>query len=200
MHDAAKRNDVEELRRLLDEEPGLIGRLYKGATPLVYACRHGSVDAARLLIARGARTHHIISGLSPYLIVACQFGWAELVQLLLARGANPGIRAPRVGWTTLSLASAGQARRGSDHAAVIRVLLEDGRVHVNEQDHLGCTALWWACTVGHTTRARVLLMEGFADHTIVDRRGFTPKDVAERLKRHSCVQLLRVCEVVGHDA
>lgn len=46
--------------------------------------------------------------------------------------------------------------------AVIRLLLEDGRVPVDARTGHGYTALWMACLGGHTDRARVLLLEGHA--------------------------------------
>lgn len=53
VHDAARRNDVEALRRLLDEDPGLVEKEeWQGTrnTPLHSACRYG-----REILWRGTR-------------------------------------------------------------------------------------------------------------------------------------------------
>lgn len=55
VHGHAKRNEVEALRRLLDDEPELLEQPHGAKTPLYYACRAGSMEAARLLVERGAR-------------------------------------------------------------------------------------------------------------------------------------------------
>lgn len=113
-----------------------------------------------------------------------------MVHLLLSRGADPTQRG-RHQRTPLMNAAIGGYVPGSDHVAVIRMLIRDGRVPVNARDcddgprwhHAmpvdhGRTALWWACRRGWTERARVLLMKGGADHTIADSRGRTPRKAA----------------------
>lgn len=96
---------------------------------------------------------------------ACAAGSAEAVRLLLNRGADPCTK--QRGWNPLMLACHGKSRGGSDHIAVIRLLLEDDRVPVNVQNGFRRTALSHACLQGHIDRARVLLLEGGADHSVV---------------------------------
>ena len=86
---------------------------------------------------------------------------------------------------------------GMGHATrsevVIRSLLEDGRVPVDARDNNGGTALWSACKCGYTERARALLVEGRADHTIADETGETLMAAAQRGEMdEGCVQLLQV--------
>lgn len=188
VHDAARRNDVEALAALLDGEPSLIdawdqvsGFPLIWGQPLHFACYDGSVEAAQLLLDRGASISSTYTGvrwrMTP-LILACEAGRAAVVALLLARGADP--TNPEAKSTVLmnTSYSFGLPQRGCDYAAVVRLLLEDGRVPVNAQDENGCTALWFACHFGLIDVARVLLVEGRADHTIADYRGFGPVQMA----------------------
>lgn len=60
--------------------------------------------------------------------------------------------------------------RGSErgYCDVIRLLLRRGGAEVvDARDDAGRTALWWACQGGEVERARVLLVEGWADRRYV---------------------------------
>lgn len=61
VHDAARDNDVEALRALLDADPGLIelqSEEWPHLSPLNIAGGHGHMEAARLLLDRGAQVEH----------------------------------------------------------------------------------------------------------------------------------------------
>ena len=58
-----------------------------GKTPLVIACAIGHVDAALLLLERGADVHHRVNSGHTCLNVACCCGHIAVVQLLLDNGA-----------------------------------------------------------------------------------------------------------------
>lgn len=185
---------MEALRGLLDADPGLLEAEH---APLHYACRAGSVEAARLLLDRGAGIDSTDADWVTALMVTSEHGRSEVAALLLARGADPTLRSSG-GWTALMVASDGPESPGSDHVAVIRLLLKEGHHDRNRQmwidarDNSGSTALLCACYVGYTERARVLLLEGRADHTIADDDGLTPMAEAQREGRHDCVLLLQV--------
>lgn len=110
----------------------------------------------------------------------------------MARGADPALGSSMGLLTTLTAASAGKTKAGLDHMGVLRLLLDDGRVPVDARDTEGKTALYWACFQGHTDRARLLLVEGGADHTIADNDGLTPMAVAHNKRRQGCIRLLQV--------
>lgn len=193
IHDAAKLNDLESLGQLLDATPDLLEAKDKGweQRPLHAACLGGCVEAARFLLDRGAEIDsRDILGLTP-IMRASYVGRLELVSMLIARGADPALDCIYLR-TALMHASRGVERPNSDHVAVIRLLLQDGRVAVDARDKDGETALWTACRWGHAEWARVLLVEGRADHTIVNHLGKTPMAVARRRGHHDCVQLLQV--------
>lgn len=201
VHEAATENDVEALAALLDEEPSLLhawDRLYmlsphSRGQPLHFACYAGSVEAVGFLLDRGAcvfSTHPQGELQMTPLLAACRAGHAAVVSLLLARGADPTLR-NEIGETVLmeAISVVDISYPGSDRVAVIRQLLEDGRVPVDAQDKDGYTALWLACLLYLVEVARVLLVEGRADHTIADHEGERPVDVA---RFPAPVRLIRV--------
>lgn len=194
VREAAWRNDVEALSQLLDEEPGLVEaheQCYRRG-PLYDACMDGSLEAAALLLDRGAgvnmRGHY---GKTP-LMVACQGGHVGVVSLLLARGADPLLRDDDRSAALTHAAIGTGGHRGSDHVAVLRLLLKDGRVRVDARDRNLEMALYEACIYNHAEGVRVLLVEGGADYTIAIR-GRTPMAAAQELGgRHACIQVLQV--------
>src|SRR6185437_4367147 len=55
IHDAARRNDIAEIGRILDQQPEEIEHKNRlGFTPLNEAAWEGNADAARFLLQRGA--------------------------------------------------------------------------------------------------------------------------------------------------
>ena len=191
---AAERNDLHALARLLDAHPALVEaeqRDYPFARPLHSVCLAGSLEAVRLLLERGAGLESRNAAGETPLMWACEGGQARVVSFLLGRGAQPGKRTPSSWWTTLMLAAYGEERRGSDHVAVIRLLLQDGRVGVSAWNKHGWTALCFACHHGHVARARALLVEGRADLGFSWRKVVGPL-FAYHGTRWNCVQLLRV--------
>lgn len=195
VHDAAKQNDVPALLALLEGDPALVhaeSHLHKRQdTPLHFACEAGAAEAAQLLLDRGAVIDKGNAFEVTSLMLACCAGRAEVVSLLLARGADPTLPSS-ASWTALIEAAAGLERPGSDHVAVLRLLLQDGRVAVNARTHTGATALSWACCRGHADRAHVLLVEGAADHRVADEDQRTPMQAARQESQKECVRLLQV--------
>jgi ankyrin repeat protein len=78
---------------------------------------------------------------------------------------------------------------------VLRRLIEHGArtggANLDQQDADGCTALWWACCLGHAEAAR-LLMDSGARQDVASDWGVSPLKVAVRAGRRECVRLLKV--------
>lgn len=64
-------------------------------------------------------------------------------------------------------------------------------VPIDGRNEEGATALWWACYEGRSKVARMLLEAG-ADHTIADKYGQTPMDIAREKGCQSCIELFQV--------
>lgn len=194
VHEAAEDDDAEELEILLNEEPGLVEAVHgwRRDRPLHVATYNGSVEAAHLLLDRGADINsRNIYGATP-LMRACESGRAESVAMLLARGADPTLVTSTCSWTSLMYASFGTANDDSDYVAVIQLLLKDGRLPADARTVDGKTALWWACVYGCADRARVLLLDGRADHTLANDEEETPMAAARHHEREACIELLEV--------
>jgi ankyrin repeat protein len=102
VHEAAALGRTERLRELLDEHPDLVDELGDdGFHPLGLACFFGHVDAARLLLERGAdvnalsRNEHIQTAAIHAAAAAegkDESVRYELVRLALDHGADPNLR------------------------------------------------------------------------------------------------------------
>lgn len=91
----------------------------------VYACMHGSIDAARVLLQKGAQIDAIPPGFDfagTGLHYAALNGHQEMVEFLLAEGANINIKDTKVGGTPAAWAEHG------GHAALKKYLDRFARV------------------------------------------------------------------------
>jgi len=119
--DAAKRGDVEAIRRALATgEPVDQGDYKFENTPLMHAAIKGCVPCVELLLDHGADINHMNSGYATPLIWAAMQGSAAMVQVLLQRGADPHYSTPS-GRTALTVA---RERAEDMEKALIIVLLE----------------------------------------------------------------------------
>ena len=164
------------LRALLDAggaaEPAADAKAPR--SPLVFAAMSGDLDAASLLIARGAQPN--LSGTSGDLPIseAITFGRVEVVRALIAAGASAQL-VERTGVNLLHWATI------TNRADVIPELARAG-VDFNATDEAGYTPLMYAATIdfGGTDTVRALLAAG-ADATIENAFGRTPRQQARRL-------------------
>ena len=202
--DAAARNDVPALTALLAARPSLaVARLPNGWTPIHAAALWAALDAAKLLLARGADVNAAGIAAAPPLDLALsrlgEPGAARAVVLLLIRaGANvnrgsgtplsPLQLAVSVGddaLVTLLLARHADVNARNLHGdfpllfalnnpALMTKLLAAG-ANVNAQDSVQMTALTRSLTSGGANPdvARLLIEHG-ADVNGRDRAGFTP--------------------------
>ena len=131
-----------------------------GETALMTAARTGSVDAARLLLARGADLHltEALRGQTA-LMSAAAGGHAAMVRLLAGHGADVNLRS-RGGFSALAFA----VRAGGFDA--VRELLAAGG-DVNDRLRDGTSVLMLAIVNGHYDLAAFLLDRG-ADPNAID--------------------------------
>jgi ankyrin repeat protein len=75
------------------------------------------------------------------------------------------------------------------YLAVVKMLVEEGEVHLNTKTERGATALYMASSKGHTDIVAYLLEHG-ADHEIAFENGYTPLHAAVSCKQERVVELL----------
>jgi ankyrin repeat protein len=122
--DAAALGDAEALKRAIGRRRSLVKALSEdGFTPLHLAAYFGGVDAARLLLERGADVHarstnRLLPSLTP-LQSAAAGRRTEVAALLLEHGADPNATQSG-GWTAMHAAAA------NGNAELVRLLLKRG--------------------------------------------------------------------------
>lgn len=167
IHEAASRGDLEELSRLLSQDPGLVhhrDRRFHDCTPLCQAVIRGQLQAVQLLIDHGADVNAGVTrrGGGTVLVQACAHGNRDVALLLLARGADP-VK------DDSSRAGALKAAAYGGDEEIVRALLRSGVCDVDGCSGNGRSALWKACCHGHQGAARALLTEG--THARTEREG-----------------------------
>ena len=165
-------------------------------TPLVYAARAGSIDAARALLDGGADVNQVTRDGWSALLAATQNRNYQLAKFLIERGADVNL-ANKGGWTPLYLATDNRnLERGDyptrtpdmDDLEFIKLLLDSGAdpnarliestetrtVFTNQWlDEEGATAFLRASQSGDVELMRLLLTRG-ADPKINTELGVTP--------------------------
>jgi ankyrin repeat protein len=149
--DAAALGDTTRLRALLDDDPHAVNdRSNDGFTALHLASFFDHVDAARLLLERGAdpsaRADNEMA-VEP-LHSAAAGRAARIVELLLEQGADPNAR-QRGGFVPLHAAAA------NGDVDSVRVLLRHGAGRTVATDE-GTTAADFAAEAGHVDVVKVL--------------------------------------------
>ena len=77
------------------------------------------------------------------------------------------------------------------HDAVVKLLLETGKVNADSKDGSGWTPLWWAAENGHEAVVKLLLEAGKVDADSKDRYGRTPLWWAAEKGHEAVVKLLQ---------
>ena len=96
VHDAARAGDLEQLERILTKDPSLVNSLdVDKMTPLHYAIDEGKLEAASLLIGKGAEINAVNYKKQTPLHIAAYEGKAGAVKLLLEHGADITMREMR---------------------------------------------------------------------------------------------------------
>jgi ankyrin repeat protein len=180
--DAAKRNDVDAVKRQIREGAAVNATELDGSRALHWAVRQDNTEIARLLINAGADPAAATRyGVTP-LYLAASNGNAEIITLLIKTGVDAN-RAFLEGQTALMTA----ARNGKPDA--VRALLSAG-VRVDEKEPVkGQTALMWAAGAGNAEAVQLLVKAG-ADHRVKSRGGFTALLFAVLNERRDAARVL----------
>ncbi len=170
--DAAKKNDVETVRVLLNQRADVNEPQADGATALHWAAYWDDIETAGRLIRAGANVNAANDyGVMP-LIIACTNGSAPMVEELLNAGANANAALPSGQTVLMTCARAGNVE-------TLKALL-DHEADVNAKEKKkGQTALMWAVAQKHADAAKTLIEHG-ADIHLRSSGGFTPLLFAAR--------------------
>lgn len=133
LHWAARWNNVEAARVLIEAgaDPNVVTTL--GATPLYFAAMYGGRDMIDLLLSAKAKPDQpVLANKATPLMYAARVGNLESVRLLLRAGANVNAREESRHTTALMWAAA------QNHADVVKLLLANGahpaaRSRINER-------------------------------------------------------------------
>ncbi len=151
--DAARTDDLPEVRKLIKEHVDVNAPANDGSSALLWAAFHSDTEMTKALLAAGAwvdSPNHY--GVTP-LLQASRNGDVEIMRALLEAGANPTRWHPE-GETPLMAA----ARTGRVDA--VQLLLSRGSL-VNAADPFQEeTALMWASAEGHVEMVKTLLAAG----------------------------------------
>jgi ankyrin repeat protein len=146
--DAAALGDAGLLAELVRADPELVGASAPdGFTPLHLTAYFGGLDAARVLLDRGADPDAVAATTSRVQPIhsAVAGRHHDLVKLLLEHGADPNAR-QEGGWTPLQAA----AQHGDQ--AIVELLLDAGADRTGQADD-GSTAADRATAAGHADLA-----------------------------------------------
>jgi hypothetical protein len=167
---AALKGQLDEVRRLVQQDRRLLEVIFINFTPLACAAYNGRVEVVRYLLDEGAQVNLKAEGGSTALECACMTGQSEVVKLLVARGAGTG----KDGLTALTRA----VHHG--HTDVVEALLACGDQMLVDyaMSKDGGTILHYACFGGCSGVVRVLLRAG-ADPHLGTVTGGSPRSFAE---------------------
>lgn len=186
---AASKGKLEPLRFLVNQgaDPSAVDK--HGISVLAYAAWKGqTVIVEYLLKSCGLAPEGApdVFGLYP-MHKAAGYGQAAVLRLLLAAGADVNLPTAEVtappsyeAKSKIETALAIATRLGFHNA--MRVLLEQPRVRVDQEDRHGDTALHWAARRGDWRGVQILTSAG-ADSSVKNRAGQSPVDVAPRWLR-----------------
>ncbi len=153
LHEAAYRNDLSAVERILKAgvSPDETNRY--GVTALHLAITNGNVGLVKRLLEAGASAKLAIAGGEAPLMTAARVGKIEIVDALLAKGADVNASEPAKGQTALMWAAA------AGHAAVVERLIEKGAYYRTRLDS-GFTPFLFAVREGRVEVVRSLLKAG----------------------------------------
>jgi ankyrin repeat protein len=207
LHCAALWGHGETVTFLLGQGAQANSRDEDGTTPFMMACQQGHMGVVKVLLqhmGKQALQETDNEGRTA-LHYAAYGGHEEIAAFLISQGAQCSSRTARRGGTPFMWACR-QGRLG-----VVYLLLQHiGPEALQERDVNGRLALHWACKTGRGEVVRALLIGG-ADPTVTDRKGRTPRAIAEeegedeeekKGSRAGCVAAFKVrrSHVVAHTS
>lgn len=153
LHWAARLDDLETAKLLVQANADVSAMNRYGITPLFLACQNGSTAMVELLLAHGADPNTALRGGETVLMTAARTGKIGPVKSLLSSGAVVDAK-ERKGQTALMWAAA------DGHAAVVEALVEAGADFRASLADSGFTPWFFAARDGRIDVVRFLLKAG----------------------------------------
>ena len=152
-----------------------------GMTPLLLACRRGSVDHVRRLIKskEGGDVNQRDDRDFDSLMYAARDGFTEVVRVLISEGGANANATSKDGFSPLMYASL------CGYPETAKVLIE-ANADVNSSDNTGFTSLMGASQNGHSETVEALLRHG-AEPDLVDSNGYS---ALVHASLHGCFQVV----------
>ncbi len=170
--EAARNNESQAVRTLLNQHTDVNVRAPDGATALLWAAHWNDLDSADLLLRAGADANAVNDFRITALSLACTNGNAALVERLLNAGASPHTPIATGETPIMTCASTGSAD-------AVRMLIARG-ADVNAREPVQHqTALMWAAAEHRSDVVRTLIEHG-ANLRAATKKGFTALHFAAR--------------------
>jgi uncharacterized protein len=170
--EAAKNQDQQRVRTLLNQHADVNVRSDDGSTALLWAAHWNDVATADLLLRAGANANAANDFRMTPLSAACTNGSTALVELLLKAGASPNAPIATGETPIMTCASSGTTD-------AVRMLIERGADVNAKEPSQNQTALMWAAAEHHPEMVQTLIDAG-ADLQAHTRKGFTALHFAAR--------------------
>jgi ankyrin repeat protein len=213
--EAIRKGDANEVAKLVERHPALVGERQSGISAVLLAVYSGHPEIARIFLDHGAtldifeasaigdvdRLRELLAedpsranafapdGFTP-LGLAAFFRHPEAVRLLLANGADVNVASRN----TQRVAPLHSAVAGGN-VEIVRDLLAHG-ADVHARQDFGFTALHGAAAEGSEEMIRLLLARG-ADPAARTDAGKTPADVARDRGKERIAELLHPAQTSG---
>ncbi|RYG73776.1 hypothetical protein EON80_03020 [bacterium] len=199
--DASAQNDIAAMGKLLAQKPDLVYfRLADGTTPLHVAALWRALDAAQLLVQKGADVNARDARAETPLFEALSQPTGFFAER--ARSMAKFLLGKKASVNAIEQNGSSVLHRAvqSDDAALIELIADNG-ANVNVRDSLGWTPIFWLMT--HSSNLKIVrkLIEKGADLNIKAKYGFTLLSAAAILPRKELVELLvdNGADVDGED-
>ena len=183
-------NKIEELSTIIN--PQNINILYNQdilyTTPLELACIYNKFDIVKLLIEKGANINILNNIGQTVLFTACLNNNFQIVNILIKKGININIIDTIDGGTALFYACMYKGDNKTTNLNIVKLLIKYS-ADVNQLDHKGESALFYACVNGNINIIQFLIEQN-ANINIIDSTGKTALFYAIENNHEKIVELL----------
>jgi len=185
--DAAFRDDIGQVKTLLEKGTDVNAKDADGVTVLWMAAQNGHTEIVKVLLDKGADVNKRRTDGVTALWQAAWLGHTQIVKALLDKGADVNIKRRTDGATALMMA----AQEG--HLEIVKLLLES-KADVNAANKTnGVTPLFMGAVKGHTEIVKLLLAAEADVNAKASKAGkdYTPLSIAKEMGHTQIIKLLK---------